>query len=78
MALDPLTSATLSLEKIREMTTELIEAERDLIPWMEGRSLSPKPRIVIPAGTEPVETPLDPALAVAQHMTDLASRARNA
>ena len=33
IALDPLTSAVLSLEEIRKMVDELLAAERDWLPW---------------------------------------------
>lgn len=76
MALDPLVSAVLTLKEIREMTRELIAAEREYLDYFEGQELAPRPDIVIPAGTKPVETPLDPAHAVVRHLKEIAERAR--
>lgn len=68
IALDPLTSAMLSLKQIRDLAIELIEAERSYLSHFGGQRLMPKPTIHIPAGTEPVKNPLDPALAVVHHL----------
>lgn len=44
MCLDPLTAAVLTLDEIRQMTIELLEAHRDLLPEaMRDKSLTPKP-----------------------------------
>ena len=77
MALDPLTSAVLSLREIREMTIEMIEAERQYLPHFEGQRLEAKSAIRIPEGTVAVETPLDPALAVVRHLRDLSNQSRD-
>jgi alpha-galactosidase len=76
MALDPLSSAVLTLREIRDLAIELIEAERDYLPGFAGQSLRPKPAIHIPPGTEAVRTPLDPALAVVHHLKVLADKVR--
>ena len=75
MALDPLTSAVLSLKQIRDLAIELIEAERPYLSHFKGRHLQPRSAIHIPAGTEPVKNPLDPALAVVHHLQSLAKKA---
>jgi len=77
MALDPLTSAVLTLREIREMTMEMIEAEREYLPHFEGQRLEAKPAISIPEGTVAVQTPLDPALAIVRHLRDLAARSQD-
>jgi alpha-galactosidase len=72
IAMDPLTSAVLTLDEVRRMTHELLEAERAWLPQFAGRSLAPKPAIAIPANIRPVEVPLDPALAIANRFGELA------
>jgi alpha-galactosidase len=64
-ALDPLTSAVLTLPQIREMATEMLEAQRAWLPQFEGRSIRPTPFISIPPDVVPAEVPLDPALSIA-------------
>lgn len=74
-ALDPLTSATLTLKQAREMATEMLEAERQWLPQFEGRSIAPRPHIETPPGTKHAPVPLDPALAVARRFGELAEKA---
>jgi alpha-galactosidase len=62
VAMDPLTSAVLSLEETRRMVGEMLEAERPWLPQYEGRELARRDPVVIPPGTERVPTPIDPAL----------------
>ena len=76
MALDPLTSSVLSLKQIRDMCIELIESEREYLGHFKGQVLRPKSSIHIPTGTRPVETPLDPALAVVHHLQGLGKKKR--
>ncbi len=45
-AMDPLTSAVLSLDEIREMTRELLEALSFCLPTFEGKTLASKPNLV--------------------------------
>ena len=63
-AMDPLTSACLTLKEARDMTAEMIEAEREWLPQFAGKSVRPTPTIETPEGTEGVAVPLDPALAI--------------
>ena len=35
-AFDPLTSAVLSLDEIQEMVTEMLEQNKDYLPWYKG------------------------------------------
>ena len=72
VALDPLTQAVLTLAEIREMTAEMLEAEKQYLPQFEGASLRPAPVISIPADVTPVDVPLDPALAIANRFGKLA------
>jgi alpha-galactosidase len=64
MALDPLTGAVCTLREIREMTTEMLESQRQWLPQFEGKSIRATPTISIPEDCVPVEAPLDPALAI--------------
>lgn len=64
IAMDPLTLACCTLREIREMTAELLAAEGQWLPQFEGKSLRPTPTIVVPDDVEPVDVPLDPALAI--------------
>ena len=45
-AMDPLTGAVLTLDEIREMTVELLEALEFCLPTFEGKTLSRKPNLV--------------------------------
>jgi len=64
LALDPLTGAVCTLKDIREMTTEMLEAQREWLPQFAGKCIRPTPMIEIPDDCVPVEVPLDPALAI--------------
>lgn len=72
VALDPLASAVLTLKQIREMTSEMLEAQRPWLPQFEGLAIRPTPTIVIPDDLERVEVPLDPALVIAHRFGKLA------
>jgi alpha-galactosidase len=74
LALDPLTGAVCTLHQIREMTRELLEAQRPWLPQFAGKSLAPRPVISIPADCRPVEVPLDPALAIHKRFGQLISQ----
>jgi alpha-galactosidase len=71
-ALDPLTAAVLTLDEIRRMTSDMLEAERAWLPQFEGRKVRAVPSISIPAGTVRQATPVDPALAIANRFGRLA------
>lgn len=72
VAMDPLTSAVLTLKEARDMTIELFEAEAQWLPQFEGHKLAPLPTISIPPGTVAAEVPLDPALVIAHRFGELA------
>ena len=74
-ALDPLTSAVLTLKEVREMVGEMLTAEAQWLPQFEGKKLRPAPTIETPAGTQHVDVPLDPALAVVHRFGELAKKA---
>lgn len=74
IALDPLTSAVCTLADARNMTAELLEAERQWLPQFKRRSLRPTPVIRIPRRVKPVDVPVDPALAVANRFGRLAQQ----
>ena len=64
VALDPLTSAVLTLKEIREMVTEMLEAESQWLPQFAGKSIRPTPTVSIPEDVKRAEVPIDPALAI--------------
>ncbi len=75
ISLDPLTAATCTLAEIRDMTDELIKAEIKWLPQFSGKSLKATPFISIPDNIEPVDVPLDPALAIGKRFVTLATQA---
>jgi alpha-galactosidase len=72
VALDPLTSAVLTLKEIREMVSEMLAAESRYLPQFAGKKLRPVGAISIPAQVKRKEVPLDPALAIANRFGVLA------
>lgn len=72
--LDPLTAAVCTLKEIREMATEMLEAQRAWLPEFADRRIRPTPMIHIPPEVRPVEVPLDPALAIHQRFGKLVSQ----
>jgi alpha-galactosidase len=72
-ALDPLSSAVLTLKEIREMTTEMLENQRQWLPQFEGKTIKPTPTIAIPKNLKRAKVPVDPALAVALRFSELIS-----
>jgi len=73
-AMDPLTGAVCTLNEIREMCAEMLEAERRWLPNFEGKSIAPKAIIAIPPGCQPVDVPLDPALAIGKRFGTLVTQ----
>ena len=74
IAMDPLTSAVCTLSEIREMTAEMLEAQKQWLPQFSGKKLRSTSAISIPAGGKRAEVPLDPALAIANRFGELAER----
>jgi alpha-galactosidase len=72
-AMDPLTSAVLSLQEIRSMAAEMLEAQREWLPQFAGKTLRPLGNIATPPGTKGVAVPLDPALAINNRFSQLAT-----
>ena len=72
VALDPLTSAVLTLQEIREMVAEMLVAEQKYLPQFTGKTLRSVPTISIPKNVKRAEVPLDPALAIANRFGKLA------
>lgn len=64
VAMDPLTSAVLTLKEIREMVNEMFEAEKEWLPQFDLTELKQTDAIIIPEDTVPVAVPEDPALAI--------------
>jgi alpha-galactosidase len=71
VAMDPLTSAVCTLKEIRDMCSEMLEAQRPWLPQFAGKKIAPKPTIRIPKNCKPVAVPLDPALAINQRFAKL-------
>jgi len=74
-AMDPLTSAVCTLKEVRDMVTEMLEAEKEWLPQFKGKRPKPPPVISTPPGTPHVDVPLDPALAVVHRFGELAQKA---
>jgi alpha-galactosidase len=72
VALDPLTAAVLTLEEIRAMVSEMLEAQRPYLPQFAGKSVKKVPAISIPKNVKRQEVPVDPALAIANRFAKLA------
>jgi alpha-galactosidase len=72
VALDPLTAAVLTLDEIRRMTAEMLEAERAWLPQFASKKIRAVPGIAIPPGTARQAVPTDPALAIANRFGKLA------
>lgn len=70
-ALDPLTSAVLTLKEIRDMVSDMLQAEAQWLPQFAGQKVRPAPTISIPAGTKPAPVPVDPALAILARFGEL-------
>lgn len=74
IALDPLAGAVCTLKEIRDMASELLEAERQWTPQFAGKKIKPTPIISIPKDCKPAEVPLDPALAINARFGQLISQ----
>jgi len=72
VAMDPLTAAVLTLREIREMTSEMLDAQRKWLPQFEGKRVREVPVISVPKDVKRQQVPTDPALAVANRFTKLA------
>jgi alpha-galactosidase len=70
-ALDPLTSAVLTLKEVRDMVTEMLEAEKVWLPQFEGKTPRSAPTIVIPENLVRAKVPIDPALAIYSRFGEL-------
>ncbi|MHC4526362.1 MAG: alpha-glucosidase/alpha-galactosidase, partial [Planctomycetota bacterium] len=70
-AMDPLTSAVCTLKQIRDMCSEMLEAQRQWLPQFEGKKIEAKPTISIPKDCKAVDVPLDPALAIGKRFSTL-------
>ena len=75
VAMDPLSGAVCTLHEIREMCAEMLEAQRQWLPGFAGKAIQPKPTISIPPDCQPVDVPLDPALAIGKRFGTLIGHA---
>ena len=58
-AMDPLTAACLTLDEIRAMTSEILEAQRFCLPEWEGIAIPDKP-VLVGTQSSDVEKHVDP------------------
>ena len=72
IALDPLTAAVLTLDDVRRMTAEMLEAEARFLPQFAGKKLRTVVAIEVPKNVKRQEVPVDPALAIANRFGKLA------
>jgi alpha-galactosidase len=75
-ALDPLTSAKLTLAEIRDMAADMLEAERAWLPQFQGRAIRRLPVISIPKDVQRAPAPIDPALAIFARFGELGAKAQ--
>ncbi len=74
IAMDPLTSAVLTLKEVRDMAIEMYEAEKEYLPQFDNNIIRKVSIIEIPEGTKGVQVPLDPALAIADRFGKLLNK----
>ncbi|NQU75854.1 MAG: alpha-galactosidase [Planctomycetes bacterium] len=74
IAMDPLTAAVCTLHEARQMTAELLQAQRKWLPQFKGRTLAVRKPIKAGRNTPHVDVPLDPALAIVHRFGALAAR----
>jgi alpha-galactosidase len=71
-ALDPLTSAVLTLTEIRNLVSEMFEAEKKWLPQFKEKKVKLKKTIEIPNDIKKTKVPVDPALAIMSRFGKLA------
>jgi alpha-galactosidase len=72
VSVDPLSASVCTLQEIRDMTVELLEAQRKWLPQFEGKKIRRLGDIKTTEKTKGVAVPLDPALAIANRFGKLA------
>lgn len=72
VAMDPLTSAVLTLKETRDMVGEMLTAQQDYLPQFAGKQLRATPTIHIPSDVRRADVPIDPALAIFARFGELA------
>lgn len=77
-ALDPLAGAVCTLAEIREMCSEMLEAERKWLPSFKGKKIAAKPEIKMAKSVKTVDVPLDPALAIGKRFGQLIEQGKKA
>jgi alpha-galactosidase len=71
-AMDPLTSAVLTLNETREMVAQMLDAQKAWLPGFAGKTLKTTPVISIPKDVKRAAVPIDPALAIFARFGELA------
>jgi alpha-galactosidase len=74
IAMDPLTGAVCTLQEIRDMTSDLLEAQRRWLPQFKGKKVAPRPAVHIPANVKAIDLAQDPAQAILKRFIDLAEK----
>jgi len=70
-AMDPLTGAILTLAEIRDMASDMLEAQSEWLPQFKGKAIKPTPVISIPKDIKRADVPVDPALAIMARFQEL-------
>jgi alpha-galactosidase len=70
-ALDPLTSAVLTLKETRDMVREMLKAEKQWLPQFAGAELRQTPPVGNPKEGQRARVPVDPALAIMARFGEL-------
>jgi alpha-galactosidase len=55
------------------MTSEMLEAERRWLPQFNGKKITPRPTVNIPAGVRAIDLAQDPAQAILKRFMALAA-----
>lgn len=71
VAVDPLTSAVLTLKEARDMAIEMYKAEKKYLSQFDEKKIGKVPTIKISEGTKGVDVPLDPTLVIAHRFGEL-------
>lgn len=71
VAVDPLTSAVLTLKEARDMAIEMYKAEKKYLSQFDEKKIREVTTIKISQGTKGVDVPLDPALAIVHRFSKL-------
>jgi alpha-galactosidase len=63
-----------TLKEIRDMTSEMLEAQRQWLPQFAGKKVAARPAVHIPANVKAIDLAQDPAQAILKRFMDLAEK----